>query len=73
MNRDRVPLGFGGAPIGNLFAAVDDGACVLAGVRSTAEFDENLALADYPIPRTFWSELRARALVAPEAPLPGLP
>jgi D-threo-aldose 1-dehydrogenase len=48
-------------------------ACVLAGVRSTTEFDENLLLASHPIPAAFWSDLRARALVAPEAPLPGLP
>ena len=36
-------------------------ACVLAGARSTAELDENLALAAHPIPAAFWRELRARA------------
>ncbi|MEO8305470.1 MAG: aldo/keto reductase [Betaproteobacteria bacterium] len=46
-------------------------ACVLAGARSTAELDENVALATHPIPDDFWRELRARRLVADGAPLPG--
>lgn len=46
-------------------------ACVLAGARSIAELDENIALATRPIPEGFWRELRARRLVADGAPLPG--
>jgi D-threo-aldose 1-dehydrogenase len=46
-------------------------ACVLAGARSSAELDENLALASHPIPDAFWRELRSRRLVAEGAPLPG--
>jgi D-threo-aldose 1-dehydrogenase len=44
--------------------------CVVAGARSIAEFDENLALASQPIPSAFWRELRSRRLVAEGAPLP---
>jgi len=46
-------------------------ACVVAGARSIAELDENLALANHPIPADFWRELRSRRLVAENAPLPG--
>jgi len=45
-------------------------ACVLPGARSTAELDENIALASAPIPDAFWRDLRAQRLVAEEAPLP---
>ena len=43
---------------------------MLAGARSAAELDENLALAARPIPAAFWRDLRAAALIAPDAPLP---
>jgi D-threo-aldose 1-dehydrogenase len=46
-------------------------ACVLAGARTIAELDENLALSRWPIPTAFWRELRSRRLVPDEAPLPG--
>jgi D-threo-aldose 1-dehydrogenase len=45
-------------------------ACVVLGVRTIVEFDENLALAEYPIPGAFWHDLRARTLIAPDSPLP---
>ena len=45
-------------------------ACVLAGARSEAELDENIALASAPIPDAFWRDLRAQRLVAEAAPLP---
>ena len=45
-------------------------ACVLAGARSEAELDENIALASTPIPDAFWRDLRAQRLVAEAAPLP---
>ena len=51
----------------SMFAAI---ASVVAGARSIAEIDENLLLAELPIPQAFWHELRARRLVAEEAPLP---
>jgi D-threo-aldose 1-dehydrogenase len=44
-------------------------ACVLAGARSIAELDENLALAASALPAAFWHDLRARGLVVPDAPL----
>jgi D-threo-aldose 1-dehydrogenase len=46
-------------------------ACVVAGPRSIAELDENLALAAHGIAPAFWRELRAKGLVAAGAPLPG--
>jgi D-threo-aldose 1-dehydrogenase len=45
--------------------------CVLPGARSRAELDDNLAMARFPIPPSFWSALRDRSLVAAAAPLPG--
>ena len=45
-------------------------ACVLAGARSIAEFDDNATMAELPIPQDFWQALRERALVDPSAPLP---
>lgn len=45
-------------------------AVVLAGARSVAELDANLALAREPIPTGFWVELRTRGLVDAGAPLP---
>ncbi len=45
-------------------------ACVLAGARTAAELDENLALAAQPIPAAFWRDLRTAELIAPDAPLP---
>ena len=48
-------------------------ACVLAGARSVAELDENLALASLAIPAAFWRDLRSASLIAADAPLPGAP
>ncbi len=48
-------------------------AVVLAGARSVAELDADLALARLPIPAVFWAELRDRGLVDPHAPLPAAP
>jgi len=47
-------------------------ATVIPGVRSVAEFDANLRLAQVAIPSEFWSALRERTLVDPFAPLPGI-
>jgi D-threo-aldose 1-dehydrogenase len=44
--------------------------CVLPGARSIAEFDNNAAMAKFPIPPAFWQALRERSLVDPSAPLP---
>ncbi len=48
-------------------------ACVLPGARSCTEFDDNAAMAAFPIPPAYWYALRERALVASSAPLPMLP
>jgi D-threo-aldose 1-dehydrogenase len=46
-------------------------ACVAPGVRTIAEFDENLALSNHAIPDAFWRDLRAEGLIAVDSPLPG--
>jgi len=43
----------------------------LQGARTAAEAADNVAMADAPVPASFWQELRARNLVDPRAPLPG--
>ncbi|MEO5699861.1 MAG: aldo/keto reductase [Casimicrobiaceae bacterium] len=45
-------------------------ACVLAGARSIAEVEFNLAAARHPIPRAFWQALADDGLVAPDTPVP---
>jgi len=45
-------------------------ACILTGVRSAAEFQENEHLFRQPIPDDLWSELKAEGLLAEEAPVP---
>lgn len=45
-------------------------ACVLPGARTRAEFDDNAAMADFPIPVEFWNALRDSSLVDAAAPLP---
>jgi D-threo-aldose 1-dehydrogenase len=45
-------------------------ACVLAGARSRPEFDDNAAMARFPIPAAFWHALRDRSLIDGSAPLP---
>lgn len=43
---------------------------LVAGVRSVDHLDEYPALLGRPIPGTLWDELRADALIHPDAPLP---
>ena len=45
-------------------------ACVLPGARTRTEFDDNSAMAKFPIPVEFWKVLRDRSLVDAAAPLP---
>jgi D-threo-aldose 1-dehydrogenase len=45
-------------------------ASVIPGARTTAEFDQNLALATRAVPPGFWQALADRGLIAPDAPLP---
>jgi D-threo-aldose 1-dehydrogenase len=45
-------------------------ATVLTGARSGAEFRDNVALLDLPIPEALWQELRANGLLPAEAPVP---
>jgi D-threo-aldose 1-dehydrogenase len=43
----------------------------LQGARSADEAADNIAMAELPVPPSFWQELRARNLVDARAPLPG--
>ncbi|WP_407159003.1 aldo/keto reductase [Bradyrhizobium sp. STM 3557] len=43
----------------------------LQGARTALEAADNIAMANAPVPSSFWQELRARNLVDPRAPLPG--
>ena len=45
--------------------------CVLPGARSAAEFEDNRAMMQFPIPAGFWSALRDSSLVHTASPLPG--
>jgi len=45
-------------------------ACVLAGARSDAEIEENVALSRRSIPASFWQALRDAGLIDEAAPLP---
>ena len=45
-------------------------ACVLTGVRSAAQFQENERLFQQPIPNDMWRELKAEGLVAEAVPVP---
>jgi D-threo-aldose 1-dehydrogenase len=46
---------------------------VLAGARTRAEVDDNLAMLAYPIPLEFWVQLRLAGLLPATARLPGAP
>jgi D-threo-aldose 1-dehydrogenase len=46
-------------------------ATVLAGCRSMAEVDDNVAMLRHPIPADLWAELRHEGLIAPHVPTPG--
>ncbi len=46
---------------------------VLAGIRSAAELEENVAHFTRDIPLDLWRELRAEGLVPARVPLPGIP
>ena len=45
-------------------------AAVIPGADSPEQVQDNLRMIQWPIPAAFWEELRAEALIAPEAPLP---
>jgi D-threo-aldose 1-dehydrogenase len=45
--------------------------CVLTGVRSVAELQQNLELTELPLPSTFWKSLREHGLLPTDAPTPG--
>ena len=44
-------------------------ASVLCGARSAAELQENVKMAQFPIPSTLWSELKSEGLLAKQAPV----
>lgn len=48
-------------------------AAVVAGARSAAEVEQNLALVRLPIPPALWDDLRTDKLLPADAPVPGRP
>ena len=44
--------------------------CFMAGTRTTAQLDQNLAWFDHPIPAAFWADLKAKRLLREDAPTP---
>jgi D-threo-aldose 1-dehydrogenase len=44
--------------------------CFMAGTRTTAQLDQNLAWFDHPIPAAFWADLKAKGLLREDAPTP---
>ena len=67
LRRHGVPLRAAALQFPRAHPAV---AIVLAGARTRGEFDDNLAMLSYPIPRDCWMDLRARNLLPAQAPLP---
>jgi D-threo-aldose 1-dehydrogenase len=65
--RHRVPLAAAALQFPLAHPAV---AAVLTGARSAAEFRENVALLDVPVPAALWTELRETGLLPEEAPVP---
>jgi D-threo-aldose 1-dehydrogenase len=63
--RHRVPLGAAALQFPLTHPAI---VSVVAGYRSTAEIDANLAWLDWPIPDALWDELRAEGLVRAAEP-----
>jgi D-threo-aldose 1-dehydrogenase len=52
-------------PLGHPAVAV-----VLAGCRSAAELEENVAMFELPVPEALWTDLRAAGLLAERVPVP---
>ncbi len=46
-------------------------AAAIPGAQNAAEVDENVAMANVPLPAALWAELRAEGLIGAEAPVPG--
>ena len=44
--------------------------CVIAGVRSAVEIEDNATMMSRPIPPAFWRDLRAGGLLPADAPVP---
>jgi D-threo-aldose 1-dehydrogenase len=42
----------------------------IAGTRTVAQLDQNLAWFDHPIPAAFWADLKAKGLLREDAPTP---
>jgi D-threo-aldose 1-dehydrogenase len=45
-------------------------ASVIPGARSVAEVEDNIRMVEWPIPDSFWAELRREGLIAEAAPTP---
>ena len=48
-------------------------ASVIPGARSVAEVEDNVRMAEFPIPAVLWAELKQAGLIAAAAPTPGEP
>ena len=48
-------------------------AAVIPGARSVAEVEDNVRMAEFPIPAALWAELKQTGLIAEAAPTPGDP
>jgi D-threo-aldose 1-dehydrogenase len=48
-------------------------ASVIPGARSVAEVEDNVRMAEFPIPAALWAELKQAGLIAAAAPTPGEP
>lgn len=44
--------------------------CFMAGTRTVAQLDQNLAWFSHPIPAAFWADLKAEGLLRTDAPVP---
>ena len=44
--------------------------CFMAGTRTVAQLEQNLAWFDHPIPADFWAELKSKGLLREDAPTP---
>ena len=43
---------------------------VIVGAHSAAQWHDNVAMLEHAIPAAFWSRLRERGLLPPDAPVP---
>ncbi len=66
-DRHEAPLKAAALQFGLAHPAV---AATIPGARSIAEVEENIRMADHPIPDALWRDLHAERLIHPDAPTP---